>query len=157
MKTGKILFQSDALFETIKATSNELKGLVDIDKNTFAFKVKMSSFFGFNSKLQNEHFNENYVETAKFPEAGFNGKIIEDIDFTKDGTYNVRAKGNLSIHGVPQERIIKCEVVIKDKKITVKSLFTILLSDYNIPIPKVVKDKLNGEITVQVYCLLEPH
>ena len=157
LKTGKILFQSEALFETIKASSNEMQGLVNIDKKTFAFKVRMASFIGFNSKLQNEHFNENYVETVKFPEAGFNGKIIEDIDFTEDGTYIVRAKGNLSIHGVPQERIIKCEVVIKNKKISVKSIFSILLTDYNIPIPKVVKDKLNGEITVQVFCLLEAH
>jgi hypothetical protein len=53
----------------------------------------MRSFQGFNSPLQKEHFNENYVESDKFPEASFKGKIIEDQDLTVDGTYELRAKG----------------------------------------------------------------
>ncbi len=54
----------------------------------------MESFQGFNSTLQREHFNENYIESDKYPEARFSGKVIEDIDFSKDGTYIIRAKGN---------------------------------------------------------------
>lgn len=116
----------------------------------------MESFEGFNSGLQKEHFNENYIESNKFPEATFNGKIIEDVDLANDGNYTVRAKGNFIIHGVPQERIIKSEVVVKNGKINIISAFSVLLEDHNIPIPKVVKDKLSSEISVQMNCWLEP-
>ena len=116
----------------------------------------METFDGFNSSLQKEHFNENYIESHKFPEASFSGKIIEDVDLTKDGTYAVRAKGNFTIHGVSQERIIKSDVTVKNGKINIQSAFSVLLEDHNIPIPKVVKDKLSSEINVQVNCQLEP-
>jgi hypothetical protein len=155
-RSGKIFFQSTALFETIKATSNDVRGLLDTNKKTFAFRVRMQTFNGFNSALQKEHFNENYIESNKFPEASFSGKIIEDVDLLKEGTYSVRAKGEFAIHGVSQERIIKSEVTVKDGKIFIKTAFSVLLGDHNIPIPKVVKDKLNSEIDVQVTCLLEP-
>lgn len=156
VKSGKISFRSEAPFETIRAGSNDLKGLLEIEKKLFAFKVRMESFDGFNSSLQKEHFNENYIESSKFPEATFNGKIIEDSDLTKDGNYTIRAKGNFIIHGVSQERIIKSDVTVKNGKISLQSAFSVLLEDHNIPIPKVVKDKLNSEIDVQVNCQLEP-
>ena len=156
VKSGKISFQSEAPFETIKASSNQVKGLLDLQKKQFAFRVKMETFEGFNSALQREHFNENYIETSIYPEATFSGKIIEDVDLTKDGNYTVRAKGNFTIHGIAQERIIKSDVVVKNGKMNIKSAFTVLLADHNIPIPKVVKDKLSSEINVLVNCQLEP-
>lgn len=155
-KNGTINFSSNAPFEIIKASSKELQGVLDLEKKNFAFKVKMNSFEGFNSSLQREHFNENYIESSKYPEATFQGKIIEDIDFTKDGTYSVRAKGNFYIHGVSQERIIKSDVTVRNGKILVQSAFSVLLGDHSIPIPKVVKDKLSSEINVLVKCQLEP-
>ncbi len=153
--SGKISFQSDAPFELIKARSKEVKGLLDITKKTFAFKVRMESFEGFNSPLQREHFNENYMESNKYPDASFSGKIIEDQNFTKDGNFTVRTKGNLIIHGVSQERIIKSNIIVKEGRINVQSTFTVMLNDHNIPIPKVVKDKLAEEIKVDVTSMLE--
>jgi hypothetical protein len=154
--SGTINFKSDAPFELIKASSKELVGLLDTDKKTFAFKVKITTFQGFNSALQREHFNENYMESNNFPDASFGGKVIEDIDFTKDGDYSVRAKGNLMVHGITQERIIKVDLNIKQGKINVRSAFSVMLSDHNIPIPKVVKDKLASEIKVDVNAVLVP-
>ena len=154
--SGRIDFRSDAPLEIIRASSNDLLGVLDISKNNFSFKVVIRSFEGFNSPLQKEHFNENYLESDKYPEASFKGKIIEDADLTVDGTYEVRAKGNLTIHNVMQERIIKCAVTVKNKIITIHSNFTILLSDHNIPIPKVVYQKLANEIKVEVTATLEP-
>jgi YceI-like domain len=150
VKAGSIAFRSDAPLELIKAQSNELKGLLIPSKKQFAFIVNIKSFKGFNSPLQQEHFNENYLESNKYATAFFEGKIIEDIDFTKDGVYAVRAKGNLNIHGVAQERIIKSELTIKNLAISIKSNFTVLLTDHNIPIPKVVHEKLASEIKVEV-------
>jgi len=154
--SGRIDFRSDAPLEIIRASSNDLLGVLDISKNNFSFKVVLRSFEGFNSPLQKEHFNENYLESDKYAEASFKGKIIEDADLTVDGTYEVRAKGNLTIHNVMQERIIKCAVTVKNKIITIHSSFTVLLSEHNIPIPKVVYQKLANEIKVEVTATLEP-
>lgn len=148
--TGMISFRSEAPLELISAESKELKGAVDADKKTFAFRIRIRSFEGFNSPLQKEHFNENYMESVKIPEALFSGKIIEDVDLTVPGTYTIRAKGVLNIHGVPRERIIKSDVEVKNGVMRIKSNFTVMLSDHNIPIPRVVKEKLANEIKVEL-------
>ncbi len=147
---GSISFHSDAPLELITAKSNEMRGKLDIGKRVFAFTIRVNSFSGFNNALQREHFNENYLESAEYPNASFSGKIIEEIDFSKNGNYSVRAKGNLSIHGIVQERIIKTDLVVKNGMVSIKSNFTVLLADHNISIPKVVHEKLASEIKVEV-------
>ena len=147
---GNISFSSDAPLELIRAESKELKGLIETDKKAFAFSVKIASFKGFNSGFQKDHFNENYLESDKYPDATFAGKIIEDVDFTKNNTLSVRAKGILTVHGVPKERIIKSDMTIKNGSVFIKANFTVLLADHNIPIPKVVHEKLASEIKVEV-------
>lgn len=147
---GSITFSSDAPLELIKASSNEMKGKLDMAKKIFAFTIRINSFTGFNSPLQKEHFNENYMESVQYPNASFSGRIIEDLDLTQDGYYSVRAKGNLTIHGVTQERIIKCDLLVKEGKVSVKASFTVLLAEHNILIPKVVHEKLASEIKVEV-------
>jgi polyisoprenoid-binding protein YceI len=156
ISTGSISFRSDAPLELIKAASPDLKGKIDAAKKLFAFSIKINSFKGFNSPLQKEHFNENYLESSKYPDASFSGKIIEEVDFSKDGTYTIRAKGKLNIHGVIQDRIIKSDMIIKKGQIIIKSNFKVLLADHNIPIPKVVHEKLASEIIVDVNALLVP-
>lgn len=154
--TGTITFRSDAPQEVIKATSNSVMGRIDVSKRTFAFRVLLRSFEGFNSGLQQIHFNENYLETDKYPEAAFYGKIIEPVDFSKNGKATIRAKGILSIHGVEQERIIKSEITILDKKVHVESAFTVQLADHAIRIPRVVHEKVATEIKVTVKADLTP-
>lgn len=150
VSSGTIIFWSDAPLELIKASSTKLKGIFNAEQKLFAFSMNVNTFKGFNSPLQQEHFNENYLESDKYPRASFEGKIIEDIDLKRDGLYNIRAKGNLTIHGAVQERIIKCELSIKNKVVSVKSNFTVLLADHNITIPKVVNEKLASLIKVEV-------
>lgn len=147
---ASISFSSDAPLELITASSNELKGIIETEKKQFAFSVKVKSFKGFNSGFQKDHFNENYLESDKYPDATFSGKIIEDVDFTKNNMLTVRAKGILTVHGVPKERIIKSDMTIKNGSIFIKANFTVLLADHNIPIPKVVHEKLASEIKVEV-------
>jgi len=153
--SGTIHFSSDAPQELIKADSKELKGAIETTGKTFSFKIRVSSFEGFNSGLQKMHFNENYMESATNPEASFKGKIIEDIDWDKDGQYEIRAKGILNIHGVEQERIIKSTLNIKQGKLYIQSNFSVLLPDHNIPIPRIVKEKLAQEIKVEIKATLE--
>lgn len=150
VQQSTVSFFSDAPKELISASSSALRGILDLQKKTFAFKVGIGSFMGFNSPLQREHFNENYMETSLFPEASYTGKIIEDINLTKDGSYTIRTKGKLRIHGVEQERIIRSVVSSRNGKMSVKSDFSVLLSDHDIKIPKVVNNKLAPEISVSV-------
>ena len=150
LSRGNVTFHSNAPLELIRASSDKLKGLMDVDKKTFAFRIPVSSFQGFNSPLQQVHFNENYMESDRYPDISFAGKIIEDYDLSQAGTYDIRAKGIMSIHGVDQERIIKAELVVRNGSIATQSKFTVLLADHNIKIPKVVEEKLASEIMVEV-------
>lgn len=155
-KTGEVTFSSAAPLEMIKASSNKLAGILSTEKKTFAFVVPMTSFEGFVQPLQKEHFNENYIESDKYPNAKFEGKIIEDINFSKDGVCTVRAKGKFSIHGVEEPKTIKCKLTIKGKEIKVKSNFKVLLEDYGIQIPSVVNQKIAEEINVDINLTLLP-
>lgn len=147
---GFIHFNSNAALEVIEATSDNLFGSIEPQKKTFSFVVQISSFKGFNGTLQREHFNENYMESTKFITASFNGKIIEDIDFTKDSVYHVRAKGILNIHGTDQERIIKTTVSVSGSTLKIETQFSVLLKDHNIKVPKVVHEKIASEIIVTI-------
>ena len=147
---GEAYFKSDAPLELIEAKSKKLKGVINSEKRTFAFSIPIQSFKGFNSALQRIHFNENYLESDAFSNATFTGKIIEKIDFSKDGVYNVRAKGKLKIHNIEQERIIKSKLEIKNGKVLVSTNFTILLEEHDIRVPKVVYQKIAQEIFVSV-------
>lgn len=153
---GVVNFKSEAPLEIIQASSSDLVGLIDASKNTFSFSVNMNTFKGFNSPLQKVHFNENYLESEKYPQASFKGKIIEDADLLKNGVYHVRAKGIFTIHGVAQERIIKADITVNNNSVTVQSKFEVLLSDHNIPIPKVVNQKLANSIKIDINASLHP-
>jgi polyisoprenoid-binding protein YceI len=147
---GQASFKSEAPLELIQAESNELKGLIDFSNETFAFTIPINSFKGFNSALQREHFNENYLESEKFPRATFTGRMIEKIDFSTKGQHTIKAKGKLNIHGIENERIIRALVTIKDGSIHIESDFSVLLQDHNIAIPKVVQYKIAEEIFVKI-------
>ncbi|MCB0676014.1 MAG: YceI family protein [Saprospiraceae bacterium] len=151
-KTGKsqVYFKSDAPLELIEATSGELKGVINMEDRSFAFSIPVRSFQGFNSPLQREHFNENYLESADYPNATFVGKVIEKVDLTQPGEYIVRAKGQLTIHGVEQERIIRSKVVSSNGRLTVTSFFTVLLAEHQITIPKIVYQKIAEVIQVHI-------
>ena len=150
-----ISFTSDAPLELIEAESSKMQGALKISNRSFAFRSPMSTFEGFNSSLQKVHFNSNYLETSKYPNTIFEGKIIEEVDFSKPGTYNVRGKGRLTCHGVVQERIIKCKLTVASNTIKINSEFTVLLEDHNIKIPSVVNQKIAEEILVSFTAVLK--
>jgi hypothetical protein len=150
IRKGSIRFSSVAPMETIRGTSEQLKGLINAVNRTFAFTVYNHTIKGFNSQLQQEHFYENYIEADRYPKSFFEGKIIEHVDFSKDGEYTIRAKGIMNIHGVPRERIIKSTLQIRNGIIFIKARFTILLEDHAIKIPRIVFQKIANEITIDV-------
>ena len=154
-KDGTTQFTSEAPLELIKAQSSKTNGVIDATTKNVAFSVTIESFNGFNSALQKEHFLENYLEAHKYKTADFKGKIIEDIDFAKIGTYTVRAKGILNIHGTSKEKIIKVKIIVKDKEVEVDSAFDLSLAEHNIKIPKIVNQKIASVITVLVKAVLK--
>jgi hypothetical protein len=153
---GNVSLISDAPLEIIKANSKELRGVIDTSNHTFAFTVAIVSFKGFNSPLQREHFQENYMESHLYPVATFTGKIIESVSFAKTGTYDVRAKGVLNVHGVKQERIIKGKVEVTSTGILLNSEFKVVLEDHDIKIPRIVHQKIAPEISITIQAELFP-
>ncbi|MDX2062750.1 MAG: YceI family protein [Bacteroidia bacterium] len=154
-KRGTLAFKSDAPLEIIQASSGKLRGALNPGNRTFAFAVNMASFEGFNSALQRQHFNENYLESHKYPDATFLGKIIEEVDFSQNGTYTVRAKGTLKIHNIEQERIIRSTMTVTGKVIDIKAEFDVPLADHQITIPKIVSQKIAEVIHVTMTITLQ--
>jgi len=148
--TGDVLFISEAPLEVIRAESSNLEGIVDLDKMKFAFKIKVNTFDGFNSALQKEHFNEHYLETEKYPEATFTGKIILDDKCESNCTTSGVFKGTFTIHGESKVELIPVSFKLNGNNIFISSQFEILLSDYNIKIPRIVQSKISPEIDVAI-------
>ena len=157
LEKGSITFLSNAPLERIEAKSTKLKGLILTSEKTFAFTVDNSSFEGFNGSLQQEHFNENYLESERYPKSYFVGKIVESIDFYKDGKYEVRAKGKLTIHGIEKEKIIKVSLEIKNGRIVANAKFNVLLKEYGIYVPSIVNQKIAEEIQVSAQTIFDKY
>ncbi|MFY9310987.1 MAG: YceI family protein [Bacteroidia bacterium] len=152
--TGTVRFTTKGPLGLIKAESKKLSGSFDPEKKTFALTIPVASFEGFQNQLQKKHYNEKYMESEKIPNASFKGKVIEDIDFKKEGSYAVRAKGMMNIHGVSKEIIVKSKMTVKNGQILVESIFTVLLGDYDIKIPTIVSQQVDENILVEVSMLL---
>lgn len=128
-----------------------MSDVLDAEKRTFAFSVPIPSFEGFNSPLQRDHFNENYLESDKIPKVFFKGKIIENVKIELLGTYTLPVKGLMQIHDIEKEIIIKAKIISSTGgEITITSSFSVLLKDFNINIPTVVNQKIASEILVDV-------
>lgn len=156
-KTGKITFYSKAPLEDIEATNRTVSAAIDSKTGAIQFSVQMKGF-EFEKKMMQEHFNENYVESDKYPKSEFKGTITNnsEIDYTKDGTYTAKVKGKLTIHGVTKDMETTGTIKVHGGKIDVSSGFNVLVSDYNIKIPAVVKDKVSNSVKIVVDCTMEP-
>ena len=156
-KTGKINFYSKAPLEDIEGKNKTVTAVIDSKSGAVQFAVQMKGF-EFEKQLMQQHFNENYVESNKFPKGEFRGNITNnsEINYSKDGTYNAKVKGKMTIHGVTKDVESTGTVKVDGGKLDVNSIFNVLISDYNIKIPAVVKDKVSNTIKVEVDCKLEP-
>lgn len=156
-KTGKISFYSKAPMEEIEGKNKTVTAVVDSKTGALQFAVQMKGF-EFEKQLMQQHFNENYVESDKFPKAEFKGVITDnsDINYEKDGTYTAKVKGKLTIHGVTRDVETSGTLKVNGGKIDASTTFNVLISDYNIKIPSIVKDKVSNSIRITVDCDLEP-
>jgi polyisoprenoid-binding protein YceI len=155
-KNGFIQFYSETPVETIEADNRSVNAAYDYESGIFVFKVLMKSF-EFEKALMQEHFNENYVESDKFPNATFRGQIVNnsDIDLTESGEVAVSVKGQLTIHGVTQTIEEKGSMNIDGNNVHAKATFIVKPSDFDIKIPGAVVKNIAEEIEVRVDVKLE--
>jgi len=137
--------------EKIEAINNQGTSIFVAQTGQYEFSVLMQAF-EFEKALMKDHFNENYVETTKFPKATFKGTIqdVAKVNFAKDGKYPVVVKGTMEMHGVKKEVTANGTLTIAGGKVTASSSFKLLLSDFNVTIPNLVKDKIAKEASIIV-------
>jgi hypothetical protein len=155
-KNGLVSFFSATPMENIKADNNQVLCLLNTQTGELQFSL-LNKGFHFSKALMEEHFNENYIESTKFPKSTFKGTVadISKVNFSKDGTYPVTVSGDLTMHGVTKNLTATGNIVIKDGKSTAASKFTVKLADYNISIPGAVKKNISESIEITVNCILD--
>lgn len=147
-QNGETSFFSETPMENISALNKNVGAVLNPATNEVAVKMNIA-LFKFQNKLMEEHFNENYMETDKFPAASFKGKINEKIDFSKDGIYDVTIKGILLMHGVSKEKTVAGKLSIAKEQATFTGNFDVKLADYKIEIPTIVFAKIAESIAVK--------
>jgi polyisoprenoid-binding protein YceI len=142
-KTANVTFNASSPLEPIEGTTRTATTVVDLSNGNMEFAVLVKSFI-FPQALMQEHFNENYMESNKFPKAIFKGKIdnLKEINLSKDGSYKAKVSGNLEMHGITKPVATVADFVVKGGKIKATSNFAVTIADYGISIPAAVKDKI---------------
>ena len=157
-RSGNISFLSETSAENIDATNNEVFSVVDLQKGELAFQVLVTGF-KFKKALMQEHFNEDYLESDKFPKASFRGTIadLSKLSFSQDGTYRTMVTGVLTMHGVENKIAVPAVFTISNKHIAAESKFVVKLADYKISIPSLVAGQISEFIELKVSCQYEPY
>lgn len=153
---GEVSFHSHTFLEDIDAVNKKVSAVVDPVRKNIAFSLAMKNF-SFKRKLMQEHFNENYVESDKYPGATFNGSFTGDFNKDHDGVYPVIVKGKLTIHGVTKTVEAPGTLTVKNGSIFGVSSFKLNPADYNIDIPFIVRDKIEKENTINVNIEFKPN
>ena len=152
-KNGRISFFSKTPIEDIRADNNQVMSVLNTQTGELQFSVLVKNFH-FKKALMEEHFNESYLETEKFPKAAFKGTIsdITKVNFKNDGSYPVSVTGDLTIHGVTKTITAPGNITVKGGKTAGNATFSVSPADYNISIPKVVRNNIAETIEVTVAC-----
>ena len=150
-KTGQASFFSTAPLEDIEAHNHQVVAILDLSKNEIAVKMLIKQF-NFEKSLMQEHFNENYMESDKYPSASFVGKIVDapEIELGVSKTYEVKVVGELEIHGVKKAIETTAELVVDGQDITGKTQFKVALADHEIEIPKLVVKNIAEVVDVNI-------
>lgn len=153
-KTGNVGFSAGTPLEDIGGFNKSANSVFDAGTGQLEFALLVKGF-EFKSSLMQEHFNENYMESDKYPKAVFKGKIvnIDKIDFQKPGEYTVIVAGTLTLHGIARE--IETRGIFRvsgGNAVSSTATFSVTLEDYKIAIPGLVKDKISKTARIKVDC-----
>lgn len=148
-KTGQVSFYSKTPLEDIKADTRQGSFILDAATGDVAAVILIKSF-EFKNSLMQEHFNDNYLESEKFPKSTFTGKVtnIQDVKFDKNGTYDVKVSGQITIHGVTKDITETGKVTLKGDALIIESVFFVALADFGIKNDKIKNIAERIEVTV---------
>jgi len=146
---AKTKFYSSAPVEDIEAISNEGISVINAKTGEISIQIKIRSY-SFRKALMQEHFNENYMESHKYPNAAFKGKILDDLDFSSREKQEVTIKGILNVHGVAKERTLPATIVINNGELFLTSQFDVACKDHDIKIPKIFWKNIAEMVQVNV-------
>ena len=154
---GFISFYSKAPLEDIEGKNKNVSSVLNIETGEVKFKVPIRQFRFQNATMQ-EHFNENYMESEKFPYADFSGRIMDfsNVDLKNDGTFNVTITGTMTIHGTTRTVTHKATFTRTGEKISGVGQFKIRVADYNIKVPSLVVKNIAEEVDVSVQMEYQP-
>jgi polyisoprenoid-binding protein YceI len=155
-KTGTVSFVSSSSMEKIEAVTKSANCVLDIPTGSIEMAILIKSF-NFEKALMQEHFNENYMESDKFPKAMLKGTItnINDLTLMKDGKYEGKLKGVITIHGESKPVESKVSFTVNAGNILATSELKISLADFKIEIPALVKDNIGKTVDIYVNTRLE--
>lgn len=154
-KSATVSFFSGTVMEDIEGKSNTASSVIDPKTRNIIFKVSNTSF-QFQKKLMQEHFNEDYMESDRYPFSKFSGKITDELDLNKDGNYTVTVEGTLLIHGVTKPWACKVAMTISNGVVTAKSVFKIKIEDYQIKVPSLVFKNIAEYVEVRLSAVYQP-
>ena len=151
---SNITFFSEGVIEEIKASNTRVTSILDLQSGEVAYLLSPKDF-QFEKKLMQVHFNEKYMESEKFPRSTFKGKI-EGLDPSNTTLQQVKAVGQLSIHGVTRDVNIPGTLQIECNTVTLRAKFMVKLVDYNIKVPQIVWQNIAQQVEVNVHFLYRP-
>jgi len=150
-----VSFYSHALIEDIKANNTKASCVFDTATGDIAFSILIKDFV-FAKPLMQEHFNEKYMESEKFPKSTFQGKIV-GFNASKKGPQTVKAQGKIILHGVTRNIDIPGTMEVQGNRVLMKSVFVAKLVDYNITRPEIMFQKIAEQVDVTVEFTLKPY
>lgn len=154
LQEGSVKFYSRALLEDIKAVNTKITGLFNRDRGDVAFIIPVTAF-QFDKKLMQEHFNEKYMESDKYPNATFAGQV-QHFDWSRSGEQPVVASGKLTIHGVTQEVSVPGIMELKNGLLTMKAVFPVKLETYKITRPQLLWQNIAEEVEITIDTRFKP-
>ena len=152
-KSCEVSFFSSSPLEDIEAINKAAKPLVNTGTNDVQIKLVNTAFI-FEKPLMQEHFNENYMESEKYPSTIFKGKINEKIDWKKDGENKVTVTGKMLMHGVEKEITFDGLVTIKGEEIIMAAKFKVHVADYKIKVPSLYVQNIAEDVDVKINAIL---
>jgi polyisoprenoid-binding protein YceI len=153
-RNGNVSIYSHTPAEDIKAQNNEVVGVLNAATGDIEIKLAIKSFHFLKTAME-EHFNDDdYMASEKYPKAGFKGKItnISDVNFSKDGTYNVTVSGDLTIRDVTKTITATGTVTVANGSPTLNSTFTVKRKEYNVIGESFLQQRLGEDIQITVNC-----
>lgn len=151
---GFIRFYSHATIEDITATNEKISSAFETGSGSIAFVVPINQFI-FAKALMQEHFNEKYMESERYPRATFQGKIV-GYDPGVTTSQSVNAQGKLTIHGVTREVTVPGQIAKSEKGLTMNSKFMVELKDYEIDIPRLMWQNIAERVEVTLALSFRP-